>query len=144
MHTMAKSWIKYYIIIGLFGLCSNLIYLALPLYIMIVYDRVLFSFSMATLTTLSVGVLISLTIMALIDYLRIRLMCQAGNNLVQKITPFVLKMMHRDAAGLNRTGYTRGLDDLNLLRNAIVQGQILHTLDLPWVLIYLGILFYIF
>ncbi len=143
MQTMIKSWVKYCIVVAGFGICSNLTYLALPIYIMIVYDRVLFSFSMATLATMSVGVLISLAIMGLIEFFRLRIMAQAGNSLVQKMTPFLLKMMHRDAAGINRLGYTRGLQDLNLLRNAIVQGQIFQILDLPWVLIYLGILLYI-
>lgn len=143
MQTMIKSWVKYCIVIGLFGVASNLIYLGLPIYIMIVYDRVLFSFSIATLSTMSVGVLISLTIMGLIEYCRIRIMAQAGNSLVQEVTPFVLKTMHRDSAGITRSGYTRGLEDLNLLRNAIVQGHTFHILDLTWVLIYLGILFYI-
>jgi ATP-binding cassette, subfamily C, bacterial EexD len=143
MQTMIKSWVKYCLVIGLFGVCSHLTYLALPIYIMIVYDRVLFSFSMATLATMSVGVSISLAIMAMIDYFRMRIMGQAGNSLVQHMTPFVLKMMHRDAAAINRQGYTRGLDDLNLLRNALVQGQLLQIFELPWVLMYLGILFYI-
>jgi len=143
MQTMNKFWVKYCILIGLFGVTSNLIYLALPIYIMVVYDRVLFSFSIATLVTLSVGVFICLIVMGLIEYFRIRIMAQAGNSIAQKLPPFVLKMMHRDATAINGQGYTRGLDDLNLLRNAIVQGQIFFILDLPWVLIYLGILFYI-
>ena len=143
MKTMSKSWAKYSIIIGLFGVCSNLIYLALPIYIMIVYDRVLFSFSEATLSTISVGVLLCLILMGLIEYFRLRIMAQAATNLVHKISPFVLKRMHRDAAGPTRQGYTRGLDDLELLRNSIIQGQFFYLLDLPWVFIYLGILYFI-
>jgi PrtD family type I secretion system ABC transporter len=143
MQTMITSWVKYCLVVGLFGVCSNLIYLALPIYIMVVYDRVLFSFSMATLATMSVGVLISLAIMAMIEYFRTSIMAQAGNSLVQHMTPYVLKMMHRNAAAINRQGYTRGLHDLNLLRNALVQGHIFQIFELPWVLMYLGILFYI-
>ena len=85
MQTMIKSWVKYCIIIGLFGVGSNLIYLALPIYIMIVYDRVLFSFSIATLATMSVGLLISLIIMGLIEYFRIRIMGLAGNSLAEDL-----------------------------------------------------------
>ena len=143
MQTMIKSWFKYFVIVGFFGVCSNLIYLALPIYMMIVYDRVLFSFNKATLSSMIVGVLISLLMMGLIEYLRMRILGLAGNNLVQNVTPFVLQSMHKAAAGINRQGYTRGLYDLELLRNAIVQGQFFYVLDLPWVLIYLGILFFI-
>ena len=143
MQMMSKSFVKYCIIFALFGVCANLIYLALPVYVMIVYDRVLFSFSESTLATMSLGLLISLIIMGLLDYCRLRIMAQAGTNLVQKMTPLVLKMMQKDAAGINRQGYTRGVEDLEFLRNALVQGQLLHSLDLPWVLIYLGILYII-
>lgn len=143
MQTMIKSWIRYVIIIATFGVCSNLIYLALPIYMMIVYDRVLFSFSIATLATMIVGVLISLLMMGLLDYFRTRMTAQVGNILAQQLAPYVLKSMHKDAVGINRQGYVRGPDDLERVRNAIVQGQIFYILDLLWVLVFLGILFFI-
>jgi ATP-binding cassette, subfamily C, bacterial EexD len=143
MQTLIKSWVKPFIIVWIFGVCINLIYLALPIYIMIVYDRVLYSFSKATLSTMSVGVLISLVMMGLLEYFRMRMLGQAGNSLAQKMMPFVLKSIYRNAAGINRQGYIRGLYDLEFLRNTIVQGQIFYIFDLPWVLIYLGILYFI-
>jgi ATP-binding cassette subfamily C protein EexD len=143
MQNIIKSWFNYFIFVGFFGLCINLIYLAIPVYMMIVYDRVLFSFSTATLYTLSVGVVISLIIMGLMDYFRMRMLGQAGNNLAQKMMPFVVKMMQEDAAGISRQGYARGLYDLERLRNAVVQGHIFYILDLPWVVIYLGLLYII-
>jgi len=143
MQNIIKSWFKYFIFVGFFGLCINLIYLAIPVYMMIVYDKVLFSFSTATLYTLSVGVVISLVIMGLIDYFRMRMLGQAGNSLAQKMMPFVVKMMQEDAAGISKQGYNRGLYDLERLRNAMIQGHIFYILDLPWVLIYLGLLYII-
>jgi len=110
---------------------------------MIVYDRVLFSFSMSTLFTMIVGVLICLLMMALLDYFRIRMIGRVGNAIAQQVTPFVLDVMHKSAAGSNRQGYSRGLEDLERVRNAIVQGQIFSLLDLPWILIFIGTLFFI-
>lgn len=143
MQTMIKSWFKYFLVVGMFGICINLMYLALPIYMMIVYDRVLFSFSMSTLFTMIVGVLICLLMMALLDYFRIRMIGRVGNAIAQQVTPFVLDIMHKSAAGSNRQGYARGLEDLERVRNAIVQGQIFSLLDLPWILIFLGTLFFI-
>ncbi len=143
MQEIIKPWFKYLLFVSFFGVCINLIYLAVPIYMMIVYDRVLFSFSMATLYTLSFGVLISLFIMGLIDYFRLRILGQAGESLAKKIMPLVMMSMHTDAAGLVRQGYTRGLDDLELLRDSIVRGKIFYILDLPWVVIYLGVLYII-
>lgn len=143
MQNIIKSWFKYFLIIGFFGICINLLYLSIPIYMMVVYDRVLFSFSKATLYTLSVGVLISLIAMGLIDYCRTRMLGQAGNDFAYKMMPFVVKGMQEGAAGVSPPEYTRGIFDLELLRNAIVRGHVFYFLDLPWVLIYLGVLYFI-
>lgn len=143
MQHIIKSWVKYFIIVGIFGLCMNLIYLALPIYMMVIYDKVLFSFSTASLSTLAAGIMISFVIVALIDYFRARVLGQTGNNLAQRMMPYVFKSMQADAAGIKRSGYTRGLLDLELLRDAFARGHILNFLDLPWVLVYLAALYLI-
>lgn len=143
MQNLIKSWFKYFLFIGFFGVCINLLYLVIPIYMMVVYDSVLFSFSKATLYTLSVGVLISLIVMGLIDYCRGRMLGQAGNDFAYKMMPFVVKGMQEGAAGVSPPEYTRGLFDLELLRDAIVRGHVFYLLDLPWVLIYLGTLYFI-
>lgn len=143
MQHIIKSWVKYFIIVGIFGLCMNLIYLALPIYMMVIYDKVLFSFSTASLSTLAAGIMISFVIVALIDYFRARVLGQTGNNLAQRMMPYVFKSMQADAAGIKRSGYTRGLLDLELLRDAFARGHILNFLDLPWVLVYLAVLYLI-
>jgi len=121
----------------------NLIYLALPIYMMVVYDKVLFSFSRASLSALVAGVSISLLMMGLLDFFRTRMLGQAGNDLAQRMVPFVFKSMQEDAAGINRQGYTRGIYDLELLRDALVRGHVSNLLDLPWVLVYLCVLYFI-
>ena len=142
MQEILKSWFKCFIFICFFGICINLIYLVVPIYMMVVYDRVLFSFSHATLFTLSVGLLISLFAMGLLEYFRSKMLMQAGIDLEQKMYPFVLSSMHKNAISLNRQSYTRGLEDLKLLKDAIINYRILWLLDLPWVLIYLALLYF--
>ena len=134
MQEMIKSGFKFFIGAGFFGICINLIYLAVPVYMMIVYDRVLFSSSQASLYTLGAGVLISLLMMGGIDFFRQRILDLAGNQLAQKMQPFVIK---------NLPSYPGGLHDLELLRNALTGGHVLHALDLPWMLVYLIILYFI-
>ena len=134
MQGIIKSGFKFFIGAGFFGICINLMYLAVPVYMMITYDRVLFSSSQATLYTLGAGVLISLLMMGVIDYFRQRILDQAGSSMVQKMLPFVLKSL---------PGYADGLHDLELLRNAVAGGQILHIFDLPWMMVYLIGLYFI-
>lgn len=127
----------YFVTAAVFTSCANLIYLSVPVYMMVVYDKALFSFSRATLYTLSVGLVVALVAMVFIDYLQRRMMARAGDRVVRKILPYVITAMHKDRAGLTHAGYTRGLEDLESVRIAAAQGQLFTFLDLPWVLVYL-------
>ena len=142
MQEILKSWFRCFLFICFFGVCINLIYLAVPIYMMVIYDRVLFSFSHATLFTLSTGLLISLFAMGLLEYFRSKMLIQAGIDLEQKMYPFVLSSMHKNALSLSSQTYTRGLEDLKLLKDAIINYRILWLLDLPWILIYLALLYF--
>lgn len=143
MHSMIKSSLKYFLVAGVFGISANLIYLAVPIFMMVVYDRVLFSFSTATLTTMIIGVLICLLAMGLLEYFRMRLAGQMiGKDLAKELTCKALESMYK-AAGHHRSGSNRALEDLERLRNAISQGQVLMLLDFPWILLFLILLFLI-
>ncbi len=143
MLKLIKPWLKYFIFAGFVGVCLNLIYLAVPVYVMVVYDKVLFSFSQASLYTLSVMVLLSLVAAAGLEYVKMRLMGQAGTDIAQEMTPHVFRQMQADALTPSGPVYTRGIQDLECLRQAIVRGDILGLLDLPWGVIYLVILYLI-
>ncbi|WP_020588597.1 type I secretion system permease/ATPase [Desulfobacter curvatus] len=143
MQYTMKSWLKYFLFAGIFNICLNVVYLSVPFYIMIVYDRALYSFSRSTLYTLSAGVLICLVVTAMFDYLKHRLMDQAGNDVVQHLNSLVFNQMHKDAAVPGGDADSGGLSDLNLIRRAIVQGRISSVLDFPWILIYLAVLYLI-
>lgn len=137
MKVMMRNRLRYFLFAGMISTCMNLIYLALPVYMMITYDRVLFSSSKATLYTLSIGVLICLVFISVLDYLKSRMLTQAGDDLVQRMEPHVIRCMTE-----NRD-YTRGLSDLECVRSAFAGGQAGHLLELPWVLVYLGVLYLI-
>lgn len=130
----------YFLFAAVFSTCANLIYLCVPVYMMIVYDKVLFSFSRATLYTLSVGLVVALLAVVLMEYLRRRVLAQSGDRLVREMEPFVMESMRKDAAGTQGTGYTRGLVDMETVRNAAAAGQLFSFLELPWMLIYLAVL----
>ena len=130
----------YFLFAAVFSTCANLIYLCVPVYMMIVYDKVLFSFSRSTLYTLSAGLLIALLAVVLMGYLRRRMLAQAGDRLVREMEPFVVEIMRKDASGTQTTGYTRGLEDLETVRSAAAAGQLYFFLELPWILVYLAVL----
>jgi PrtD family type I secretion system ABC transporter len=131
---------RYILFAAVFISCANLIYLSVPIYMMIVYDKVLYSFSRSSLYALSVGLLIALAAMVLIGYLQRRLMMHAGNKLVRDTIPFALETMRTDVVGNRQTGYTRALEDLETVRDGAIRGYLFAFLDLPWIVIYLGVL----
>lgn len=140
MQKRMKFRTGYVLFVAVFSTCANLIYLSVPIYMMIVYDKVLFSFSRSTLYTLSAGLLIALLAVVLMGYLRRRMLAQAGDRLVEEMQPFVMETMRRAAAGTQPAGYTRGLEDLETVRNAAAAGHLFFFLELPWVLVYLAVL----
>jgi len=141
MHEAFKTWRRTLYILCFFGAFIHLLYLALPIYLMTVYDRVLFTYSQASLITLSVGCLFALVLMGILEYLRGRVLLGAGDNLLRDLQPRVLRAMHSDASGVRRAGYTRGLRDLARIREAVTSPGLLAVLDAPWVVIYLVLLF---
>jgi ATP-binding cassette, subfamily C, bacterial EexD len=141
MQQLIKSWGAYILPAGIFTTALNLVFLAVPVYMLVVHDRVLYSFSTATLVTLGTGIIISLAAVAGLAYARDRILLQAGNRLVQQMIPRVVDALHRNAAALAPDGYDRGLEDLETLRDAVVQGRFFTFVDLPWMGVYLFVLY---
>lgn len=141
MQQITKTWMKYFLFAGVFTACINLIYLGIPFYMMVVYDRALFSFSRATLYTLSAGVLTCLVVMAALDYLRMRLRHQAGNDIAARMRPFVFRQMQKEAVLPAVDGYKSGWSDLERLRVAIGSGRIFYLIELVWIPVFLAVLY---
>ena len=143
MRENLKSWFKYFAFITFFGVCINLIYLFIPIYMMVIYDRVLFSFSTATLMALSLITLFALIVMGCLDYVRSKMLLQAGVAMEQRILPRVIVTMHKNAIAIDKPGYATALQDLTLFRDAVTNFKVFKLMDLPWVCIYLVCLYLI-
>ena len=138
-----KFRLKYFTFIAFFGMCINLIYLIVPIYMMVIYDRVLYSFSTATLITLSLLTIFSLVVMGILEYVRSKLLLKAGLDMEQRMVPHVLTSMFESASALDKPSYSQGMPDLILFREGIASYGILRILDIPWVVVYLVILYFI-
>ena len=135
MRRMIQGWFGYVSVAGLFGFCINLIYLALPLYVMVVYDRVLYSYTHATLYALAVGILISFTVLAVLEMLKRSMMIKVARKMSVTMAGSVIRAMHGNPE------YKRGLADLETLRAAIANGTVIWVAELPWMAVYLCGLF---
>ena len=127
--------------LGLLSLATNLLVLTGPLFMLQVYDRVLASRSVPTLVALFVLVAGTYAFLALLDLLRSRMAFRFAGALEASIAPDVFRASLR--AGLTPLGAARpdGVRDLDTIRQYVGGPGPLALFDLPWLPVYLLIVF---
>jgi len=139
-----KEWIKrYFIFAGIFSFFVNVFNLTFPIYMLLIYDKVLQSFSIPTLITISTGAVLALIVMAILDILRSRLLVLAGLHIQDSLSDEVLRRMILKHARPEENTYRQGLKDLNTLRNYLTGEAIFSIFDSPWIPIYLFVIYLI-
>lgn len=128
---------------GLFSLASNLLYLALPIYTMQVYDRVLNGQSQATLIVLSIGGLGAFVVSGAIDYFRAAVLINFGVIFDERASGPVFSTLFDAVVRRDASARAQALRDLDTLRQTITGQAISVLFDLPWIPIFMGVLFLI-
>ncbi|KQZ42407.1 type I secretion system permease/ATPase [Duganella sp. Root1480D1] len=128
------------LVVAAFSFLVNLLLLAPALFMLQVFDRVLASQSKETLLVLSLGMVIALGLMLMLDYLRSRLQGVIGNLIAEQLSPVVVKaMLERSARGVGRTS-AEGLRDVAALRNLFSAQGLLALFDTPWAVVYVAVI----
>ncbi len=131
----------YFAYAGLFSLFINTLHLTFSLYMLAVYSRVLGSGSMSTLYVITLIALLALAVFGFLEMCRSRLLVRAGIKLDALLTGSVLRAMLRDLGRLDGLSYNQGIKDINVLRNYLGGTAIFAFFDVPWIFIYLGIIY---
>jgi ATP-binding cassette subfamily C exporter for protease/lipase/ATP-binding cassette subfamily C protein EexD len=126
---------------GFFSLCLNLLLLVPALYTLQLFDRVLSSRSVETLTLLSAFVLGALVFMAALDILRGRLMALVGLGFDRRMSPDVMAEVLSAADAGGDTTRAFAMRDVSHLRTFLGGQPILSLFDLPWLPIYMLVVF---
>ena len=131
---------RYFVTALLFSLAINLLYLASPLYMLQVYDRVVSSGSHVTLVMLTLVLLVALAALAGLDSVRARILARASIHLDRLLAGRVVTVTMESAA---RGGSARSqpLRDFDNFRQFITGSGIHAVFDLPWAPIYIGVIF---
>ena len=124
MIVILRKCSKYFIFAGVFSLFINTLYLTFPLYMLAVYVRVLASYSLSTLYATTIMALVALLVLGILDFIRSRLLVKAGVKMDELLSRKVLR-------------------DINILRNYFGGNSIFAFFDVPWIFIYLGIIYLI-
>lgn len=126
-----------------FSLVTNGLYMALPIYTNQVFTRVLSSESLATLLVLSVGTVFVFIVSSMIDVYRARVLSGFGVQLDQRVSAHVFSALFEGIVRRDPQAGSQALRDLDSFRQTVTGAGINVLFDLPWMPIYLGVLFYI-
>lgn len=139
-HFLRKCF-NYFLFAGIFSLFINTLYLTFPLYMMTIYNRVLASSSFSTLYAVTLVALLALVVLGTLDFLRSRILVKAGIKMDELLGRRVLKEMLKDSSKINSPHYNQGLSDINVLRNYFAGNAVFAFFDVPWIPIYLGVIY---
>lgn len=135
-----KSIKRYFIYAGAFSAAVNLLMLVPVFYMLQVYDRVMSSGSIPTLSMLTILMVALICAMGGFEWVRSRILISASN----KIEISLRKRVH-DASFMNALlgggANSIALNDLAGLRNFLTGNGLFAFFDAPWFPIYVGIMF---
>ncbi|MGI9152678.1 MAG: type I secretion system permease/ATPase [Rubrivivax sp.] len=133
-----------FIVVGLLSAVSNLLMLTPTLYMLQVYDRVMVSQNTLTLTAVSLIALLMFGVMAVAEWARSRVLVAAGVRFDDRLSTRVFNASFEShLAGANQPGQgpARAFGDLLQVRQFITGNGIFAFFDLPWVPIYIAVMF---
>jgi len=131
---------SYFVTAASFSLAINLLYLAAPLYMLQVYDRVISSASEVTLVMLTLALLMAFIALAGLDAVRARVLTRASLRLDRLMAGRIMTAIIERAPLLGgaRSQFLRDFDTFR----QFVTGMGIHAIfDLPWAPIYIAVIF---
>ena len=125
-----------------FSMFVNILQLTFPIYMLQVYDKVLTSYNLSTLTVITVAAVICLMVLALLEWIRSRLLVRAGIEFDRKLSLPVLQENLKQATSPSSASQQQGtLRDVQTLRTFLGGNAIFAFFDLPWMPIYFLLIF---
>jgi ATP-binding cassette, subfamily C, bacterial len=123
-----------------FSLAMNLLYLAAPLYMLQVYDRVISSASQVTLLMLTIALLVAFVALASLDAVRARVLTRASIRLDRLVAGRLMAAIIQRASSVGGA-QSQLLRDFDTFRQFVTGIGIQAIFDLPWAPIYILVIF---
>ena len=127
--------------IVVFSAFANVLLLTPIIYMLQVFDRVLFSGNLLTLVAVTLFLVFFLSILGFAEWLRSRLLVRAGNRFDDVLNERVFTAAFATQLGQHRQMPTQPLSDLNSLRQFLTGNGVFAVVDTPWTLVFIGSLF---
>ena len=103
--------------------------------------RVLASASFSTLYAVTIGAVLALVVLGILEFFRSRILVKAGVQMDKLLGRRVLKDMLKDSSRIDTSLYTQGLMDITVLRNYFAGNATVAFFDVPWIPVYLGVIY---
>ena len=139
--TMMPRYRKTLLMVALFSAVANLLMLTGPLFMLQIYDRVLTSQSVPTLMALAVIVGVLFLFYGLFEFVRGRIMGRLGNLLDHHLNEEAFSLYVGSPLKGGKQAQMRPLQDLQQVRRFLASPAALALFDLPWMPLYLMIVF---
>ena len=125
---------------ALFSGLVNILYLVPSIFMLQVYDRVVPTRGGATLLLLTLILVLSLVVFAILDAVRMRLLLRASMRLERRAAPgILLRILGTDGATIGQR--SQAMRDFDTVRGTLTGPTIIALFDAPWAPIYIGIAF---
>lgn len=135
---------KYYFKFAFFfSMFINILQLTFPIFMLLVFDKVISGQSISTLVVLTVTALGALCLLGILMWLRSRLLASVGVKLDHLVAQEVLSLNIHDSGGPQGMPApdTGSLGDVQILRNYLSSTGMFAFFDLPWVPLYIICMF---
>lgn len=132
---------KYFGYSMLFSMFINVLQLTFSIYMLQVYDKVLTSYNISTLFVITFAAVISLMSLAVLEWVRSRLLIRAGVEFEKKLSAPILKIELRAASDLQKPSDKGEIRDVQTLRSFLGSNAVFAYFDIPWMPIYFILIF---
>lgn len=141
LYEVLWSFRREFLVVGVFSMVVNLLMLTPTVYMLQVFDRVMASQSHMTLLMVSLLALFFFGVMAFAEWVRSILLVRTGVRLDQALSDRVFKASFHSYLNPSETAPAKAFTDLTVLRQFMTGNGVFAFFDLPWIPIYLGVLF---
>ncbi len=132
---------SYFILAGVFSAAINILMLVPVIYMLQVYDRVMSSGSLSTLTMLTLLMAALLIAMGGFEWVRSRILISASNRLEKNLRKRVSEAAFKSSLISGGKSGAQPLSDLSSLRQFLTGNGLFAFFDAPWFPIYVAIMF---
>jgi ATP-binding cassette subfamily C protein EexD len=133
---------SYFILAGVFSAAINVLMLVPVIYMLQVYDRVMSSGSLSTLTSLTLIMVALLMAMGGFEWVRSRILISASNRIEKNLRKRVSQAAFKNALlSGGRGGGAQPMSDLSNLRQFLTGSGLFAFFDAPWFPIYVAVMF---